>query len=197
MQQEVVIRIEDEDRYFVEGLRHCLRSYFSRQGINVLFNGTAAQGRLPDLVFASMPNHRQSHYCTTYSPAGSGKPQFFTIREKQPTKAVAHCAHQVAEMYRRLSCQAFYAMLDRVLVMPHNEVRYHPCAYCQQSYLSVREREVVRHLRSGLSQAQAAARMQLSVKTVHTYKRSIMSKMVLKRKHEFMHWLLAGNNLLK
>lgn len=53
-----------------------------------------------------------------------------------------------------------------------------------------REKQVMTYLRQGLSQAQVAVHMQLSVKTVHSHKRSLMQKMDVENKHDFIYWLI-------
>ncbi|MEN5283231.1 response regulator transcription factor [Serratia marcescens] len=205
MWPEIVIKIEDENRYFAEGLRYCLRNYFLQRGTKVVFSDVDRLNRQPNLVFTSLSAYRQPRYCVTHALNNEVKTLFFTIktgvgRNVYARKAgTGYCTHKAGEIYRYQSCQALYSLLDDTLalVAPLLDRMHSPCVHCRKSTLSVREREVVRHLRSGLSQAQAAACMHLSVKTVHTYKRSIMSKMLLKKKHEFIYWLLAGNNRMQ
>ncbi|RJK61672.1 hypothetical protein CMV60_23935 [Serratia marcescens] len=42
-----------------------------------------------------------------------------------------------------------------------------------------------------MDQVQTARKIGVSVKTVHSHKRSVMKKLMLNRHREFMYWLIA------
>ncbi|WP_301338166.1 helix-turn-helix transcriptional regulator [Serratia marcescens] len=63
--------------------------------------------------------------------------------------------------------------------------------FVKRQPLTLRERQVVNYLRCGFGQSQTTRLLGVSVKTVHSHKRSVMSKLMLNRHHEFIYWLLS------
>jgi DNA-binding NarL/FixJ family response regulator len=54
--------------------------------------------------------------------------------------------------------------------------------------LTVREREVLRHIARGFTYKEVAARLHLSVKTVETHVSSVLRKLQLSSRHELTRW---------
>ncbi len=54
--------------------------------------------------------------------------------------------------------------------------------------LTVREREVLRHIARGFTYKEVAVRLHLSVKTVETHVSSVLRKLQLSNRHELTRW---------
>jgi DNA-binding NarL/FixJ family response regulator len=54
--------------------------------------------------------------------------------------------------------------------------------------LTVREREVLRHLARGYTYKEIASRLSISVKTVETHASAVLRKLQLSSRHELTHW---------
>ncbi len=50
------------------------------------------------------------------------------------------------------------------------------------------------YLCTGISQSQVAEHMHLSVKTINAHKQSLMRKMDLRKKQDFIYWLINREN---
>lgn len=193
MKDQVSIAIYDEDQYFSLGLKNLLLDYFSRRNISVNIDDEQ-NGRENhiELIFSSasekaryLPYHLDSH---THSVAK----MFFHIGTPGRCREIrGGCGWRYAgSLPRRASYDAFDEMLTGALARRSLGERPERCPSCAGKYLSSREKQVMTYLRQGFSQAQVAVRMQLSVKTVHSHKRSLMQKMALKNKHDFIYWLI-------
>jgi len=88
-------------------------------------------------------------------------------------------------LYRTDSIDKLFVLLAKILSDSRATTRfvYQP--------LTRRERQVVNYLRRGFDQSQTARVMGVSVKTVHSHKRSVMGKLMLNRSHDFIYWLLS------
>ncbi|MCC4106649.1 response regulator transcription factor [Serratia ureilytica] len=170
------IIIDDENRYFAVGLRHSIIQYAqaNHQLVCFLTPGGAVQ---PDVVIASARRRAQRWRRTGYSEAVV---PVVTIKERY---FAASKANRV--LYRTDDRQRLFELLSETLEgVP-------PTGLFERRMLTGRERQVVNYLRSGLDQSQAARIMGVSVKTVHSHKRSVMSKLKLHRNHDFIYWMLA------
>ncbi|MCP1107093.1 LuxR C-terminal-related transcriptional regulator [Serratia nevei] len=182
MKKSITVAIYDNDRYFRSGLEFFLTGYFLRRGIEVRFDHRGESEVAPTLAFGAQWQRYRHHAgcvrCNRY---------FLTIKNR-PKYRLAAAEHGV--IYRDISIDQLALTLVRLPL--DEQLPTEPCRDCRhEGTLSQRERQVVRYMRSGLSQSEVAARLELSVKTVHTHKRSIMQKMELRRKHEFIYWLLG------
>ncbi|HAU94946.1 MAG TPA: helix-turn-helix transcriptional regulator [Serratia marcescens] len=168
--------IDDENRYFAAGLRYSIMQYAqaNHQAVHFLAPGGAVQ---PDVVIASASRRAQRWRRTGYSEAAA---PVVTIKERY---FAASKANRV--LYRTDDRQRLFELLSEMLEGAHSAGQLERCK------LTCRERQVVNYLRSGLDQSQAARIMGVSVKTVHSHKRSIMSKLMLNRSHDFIYWLLS------
>ncbi|BEN13859.1 hypothetical protein SMETP3_43470 [Serratia marcescens] len=170
------IIIDDENRYFAAGLECSIAEYAKANNKKVSFL-TPNTGVRPDVVIASSRRRDQRWRRTDY--CGKGAP-IVTIKEK-PSRALE--ASRV--LYRTDTSEKLFTLLAETL----NNTRIAGLFECQA--LTRRERQVMGYLRLGLGQAQTARVLGVSVKTVHSHKRSVMSKLMLNRHHEFMYWLLS------
>ncbi|VEA61607.1 Nitrogen regulation protein C [Serratia plymuthica] len=192
MKNTLTVAICDRDNYFSEGIKYALRDYFHQKGQSVIFVTSHSAVAPADLVFAAAPDSRRARYCHVAS-VSTCNTLFFSIRKK--TKCyqthLTACQREAGTLYRSGGLAAIYRMLDRALAANPKIWFRNSCALCTSSQLTQRELEVLHYLREGVSQAETAEHMQLSVKTVNTHKQSAMRKMDLKRKHDFIHWLMC------
>ncbi|ANM77168.1 bacterial regulatory, luxR family protein [Serratia marcescens] len=169
------IVIDDENRYFAEGLRLSIEKYAKKNNRTICFLAPGAAEQ-PDMVLASSLRRAQRWRRTSQG----GDPKVVTVKER-PISAVKDA---VRVLYRTDDQIKLFELLnealsgsDSVLVKPQT--------------LTQREWQVVNYLRSGVDQSQTARLLGVSVKTVHSHKRSVMSKLMLSRNHEFIYWLLS------
>jgi fimbrial protein FimW len=88
-------------------------------------------------------------------------------------------------LYRTDNQSDLFALLERVFANTHfSRVR-------SIQPLTPREQEVMNYLRRGFGQSQTAKILGISVKTIHSHKRSVMNKLMLKGNRDFIYWLLS------
>ncbi|CAI1711809.1 transcriptional regulator MalT [Serratia entomophila] len=167
--------IDDENRYFAEGLRFCIEQYAltRNKAVHFLTPGCAEQ---PDMVLASSRRRAQCWRRTGHR----GAPLVITVKERP----VPVANDRACVLYRTDEQNKLFELLNEALSGGE------PMLFRRQP-LTCRERQVVGYLRSGLDQSQTARILGVSVKTIHSHKRSVMSKMMLKKRHEFIYWLLS------
>jgi fimbrial protein FimW len=165
--------IDDENRYFAAGLRVSIVEYAHLNNKDVRFL-TSDDTERPDMIFASSRRRAQRWRRTNFC----GDTPVVTIKDGATNDAVR-------VLQRKDSLNKLFELLSEVLAGIGR-----PVARKSQP-LTCRERQVVSYLRCGLDQSQTARILGLSVKTVHSHKRSIMSKLMLQRHHEFIYWLLS------
>ncbi|RNW04247.1 LuxR family transcriptional regulator [Serratia nematodiphila] len=164
--------IDDTNHYFAAGLQFSIIEYARDNNKKVTFL-TQPNDERPDVVFVSSLRRAgrwRSH-------AG----RMVTIRERKLPAAydngwgLERCASQ----------RELFTLLDRIFAYTH-----HVSAGAVNP-LTEREKQVVNYLRCGFDQSQTANILGISVKTVHSHKRSVMGKLLLNRNHDFMYWLLS------
>ncbi|HGM7717174.1 TPA: helix-turn-helix transcriptional regulator [Serratia marcescens] len=167
------IIIDDENRYFAAGLRLIIAKYAQQHNKIACFLAVDS-GERPDIVLTSQARRvRRWGAC-----AGA---YIVTIKERQ--NVVTRRASRV--LYRSDDVKYLFTLLTDTLANPGPV-----CRFASQA-LTPRERQVIGYLRRGLDQSQTARVLGVSVKTIHSHKRSIMSKMMLDRPHDFIYWLLS------
>ena len=172
----LTIIIDDENSYFSSGLQLYIADYAREHNKSVRFlNHGAAES--PCVVFTT-PARRVVHWCT---PWQGEHPQLVLIRDRVPARA----GEAWREIYRTGSLETLAPLLARLFAdvkggRPEKAWRF-----------TAREKQVMNYLRKGWDQSKAAKVMGVSVKTVHSHKRSVMSKLQLTRSHDFIYWLLS------
>ncbi len=166
--KSVNIIIDDENRYFAEGLRLSIQEYAQHNNKTVCFL-TPGDAERPDVVFASSRRRRidfgrSAPVITIKDTATRGRARVLCRKDEY--------SQLVTLLAEVLSASAGSALFER-------------------KTLTRRERQVVGYLRSGLDQSQTARLLGLSVKTIHSHKRSVMSKLMLNRHHDFIYWMLS------
>ncbi|XGJ91772.1 response regulator transcription factor [Serratia marcescens] len=171
--KSINIVIDDENSYFAAGLRLSIAQYAKRYN-KVVHCLSSSSDERPDIVLTSPA--RRARRWAAYSGA-----HIVTIKEKQ-TVASGRASRV---LYRTDDQQCLFRLLSDTLANPRPVCRF------PAKLLTPRERQVIGYLRRGLDQSQTARVMGVSVKTVHSHKRSIMGKLMLNRNHDFIYWLLS------
>ncbi|EPE3626019.1 response regulator transcription factor [Serratia marcescens] len=170
------IVIDDENRYFAAGLHHSIKEYAQANKKSVCFL-TAGSTEYPDIVLTSIRRRAQRWRRTGY---GVSTAPIVTIKER-PVKFVDEISRV---LYRSDDQDRLFELLTETL----SGVQY---SVNERRALTSRERQVMGYMRHGFDQSQVARIMGVSVKTVHSHKRSVMGKLMLCRNHELLYWLLS------
>ncbi|MDF9719693.1 helix-turn-helix transcriptional regulator [Serratia marcescens] len=173
--KQLNIIIDDENCYFAEGLRFSIEKYAKKNNKTVSFLAPGAEEQ-PDMVLAS--SRRRAQRWRRMSQIGA--PQVVTVKEAR-FFAVKDATRV---LYRTDDQSKLFELLNEALSGSDS-------VFVKPQPLTRRERQVVNYLRCGLDQSQTARLLGVSVKTVHSHKRSVMSKLMLNRNHEFIYWLLS------
>lgn len=176
----IKIIIDDENYYFSLGLQQCIAGYAQENNKPVRFLSPKDDER-PHIVFTT-PARRRTHWCASWF---LGSVQFVLIREK----ALGIKNDIGCEVYRAGAADALPPLLARLF--SDNECVLPGATPEQVRRFTVREKQVMNFLRSGHEQSEVARMMGVSVKTVHSHKRSAMNKLCLTRRHDFIYWLLS------
>lgn len=167
--------IDDENRYFSEGLRLSIEKYAQEKNKTVCFL-TQREMECADMVLVS--SWRRAQRWRRIGPQRAS--QVVTVKER---RIAVHETGRV--LYRTDGQHKLYDILAEILSGDQ------PPAFTRRQALTQRERQIVRYLRCGFDQSQTARLLGVSVKTVHSHKRSIMRKLMLNRNHDFIYWLLS------
>ncbi|EPQ1332173.1 LuxR C-terminal-related transcriptional regulator [Serratia ureilytica] len=170
------IVIDDENRYFAAGLEQSIGEYALTHHKTVNFLRPDAEIQA-DMVIVSSRRGAQRWRRTGVTRAMT---PVVTIKERTITPLRE--APQV--LYRTDSQHRLFELLTETLDGTG------AARLRERHALTLRERQVMSYLRRGLDQSQTARVLGVSVKTVHSHKRSVMSKMMLRRSHDFMYWLI-------
>jgi DNA-binding CsgD family transcriptional regulator len=198
MDKKVKVAIKDENSYFVLGVKYALSEYFSLKGMSVEFSTLGKDDTVVDLVFLSLSETEVVSCCDMDQSMVGFRLQYIAIRKKKGGLAWRGrtCVHELGILDFSTPINELYSLLDEKLwIITEGRKVSEPCYFCMGRRLSYREKEVMSYLRLGINQTQAAKYMQLSVKTVHTYKQSAMRKLNFKRRSDLYHWLLKNMNL--
>lgn len=190
MSNKLVILIEDKDGYFVKGLRGLLENHFYVQGYSVDFIEDFTVNK-PDIVFHAQNPGEITGFCHHLSEK-LNYPYYFIIRDKKYRRLYQskNCIRNSAIIYRQQTSDEIIAVIKKVVSITPSQSS--TCSVCHNQCLSLREREVLFYLNSGLNQTQIAQHMQLRVKTINSHKSSAMKKLNFKHNLALVHWMLLG-----
>ncbi|HFD7737855.1 MULTISPECIES: helix-turn-helix transcriptional regulator [Serratia] len=193
MKEEINIFIQDNNVFFANGIKFALMDYFRQQERKIKFIRQDDYGARIDFAFISAPLAKRTCYCHTLPHAVHHDTRFFTIRERQHHSLdnLPKCALECGTLYRREPGDAIVQLLENVVDKPFTG-RREQCKTCSGKRLTRREREVLSYLCTGASQSKTAEYMHISVKTVHAHKQAMMKKMDLRRKQDFIYWVLKN-----
>ncbi|MGK8664703.1 helix-turn-helix transcriptional regulator [Serratia marcescens] len=173
------IIIDDENLYFAAGLQFSIAEYARINGVAVSFITMEEEGG-GDVIFASEVRRIQ-HWCTPWRKGNIG--QIVLIKGR----VVGRREDRVDVLYRTGAIDELFIILDRLFSERLEGRQWNT----PQWTFTQRESQVINCLQRGFDQSQTAQIIGVSVKTVHSHKRSIMGKLMLTRQHDFIYWLLA------
>lgn len=191
----VKISIIENNLFFAEGLKYALSEYFTLKGRNVEFLAERNGNATVDLVFIGQPESVNVAYCDRDIQDTGVSPLYISIRKIKPAQTTREkaCSRELGVLDCHAGLAALFHLLDdKLWRMNVISAAATPCYFCLSRRLSGREKEVVSYLRLGVNQTQTAKYMHLSVKTVHTYKQSVMRKLNLKKRNDLFTWLLKA-----
>lgn len=169
------ILIDDENCYYAAGLQCSIIEYAQANHKRVCFL-RPEEAEHADIVIAS-PGRRAQRWRRAGQPAA----QVVTIKERRLA-----AGNETADvLYRSDQQDDLWRLLARMFAADRVPTHASPLP------LTPRERQVIGYLRRGVGQSQTARMMGVSVKTVHSHKRSVMGKLLLTRQHDFIYWLLS------
>lgn len=194
----IMISICDSDKSFTVGLKDLLVMYFQKKGTDITFSENYSPGMPADFVFFSVPSNTCDKCRKIIEPAALSGTIFIPIKNEGDSfeSKSQKCKPELESLaiYRNTSLEHIFVILEKVTKGDHSLQHKGACTLVGEKNLSAREYELILHMRSGSSQTEAAKLMGVNIKTVHTYKKSVMRKLGLKTKHDFMYWLLATGN---
>jgi len=189
----VKISIIENKLFFFEGLKYALSEYFALKGITVYFLAEENSNATADLVFIAQSESSNVAYCDRDVHKAGVSPLYIAMRKIKTAQVNGKksCSHELGVLDYHAGIEALFHLLDdKLWRMSVISTAAKPCYFCLSRRLSGREKEVVSYLRLGVNQTQAAKYMQLSVKTVHTYKQSVMRKLNFRKRNDLFNWLL-------
>ncbi|HEJ7052816.1 TPA: helix-turn-helix transcriptional regulator [Serratia marcescens] len=176
--KSIKIIIKDENRYFAIGLQRSIEEYALKHAKRVTFL-TSDDEEHPDIVFVSSVQRIQ--YWRVLWRYGAAS-HIVTIGERM----LGIHEEKSLVLLRTWGWEALNTLLTNLFANRYGAT--HPLVSHPFTY---RECQVISHLRRGMDQVQTARKIGVSVKTVHSHKRSVMKKLMLNRHREFMYWLIA------
>lgn len=198
MEKILHILLNDRDHYFLTGLQHGLSEYFAAQNTQVNFFRGLSTNK-PDIIFQAVQQGEVRNICRHFLTE-EPQPLYFVIRDKTQRHFPSHtrCIARSTTLYRD---QNMNDIVEKVKLAMQPQAlpqeKRGTCPACHRQDLTERERQVLRYLRRGVSQSQIAIYLQLTVKTVHSHKRSAMKKLNFTRTNELFYWMLHGGLSLR
>ncbi|WNN46687.1 helix-turn-helix transcriptional regulator [Winslowiella toletana] len=194
IKKRITISIRDSDIFFIEGFKNIILSYFYDNATDVIFRDCFSPSMPVDLVFFSVPANSCNNCRSIIEPKAYSGTIFIPIRNDIRSR-IQQCKPELA-LYRNSSIDDAYLLLKKITKKEYSFLYQNACGFTREKKLTKREYELVLYMRAGASQSEAAEMMKVNVKTVHTYKNSVMKKLGLKKKHDFIYWLLATGSFL-
>lgn len=192
MKMTLNVNIMHNDNFFKRGLMEGLKDKFSLHGLSVC---ECMHPDFSDICFCFVRSEQQSRFCIK-----SRKNPFqlnFTIRNGncKGLRVTECCIRESGVVYTN---QPINLTVDGIYNEWRERIHYDNinghCHLCDACAITKRERYVLSFLAQEMTQSQIASRLNLSVKTVNTYKTSAMNKLGFKRNVDLYHWLLGDWN---
>jgi len=179
----------------MEGLIMILTDFFNKNDTSVQFIHGPPNGRSVDLIFHALRGGTAMDFWRRYS-TGSHQPLYFTIRNKTYSwqENRPHDSGNHKTLYFHQPIDFILDIVSKAIIL-HRSLPPKTTSYRYPSVLqslTLREREVLNHLKQGKTQVETASCMSLKVKTVSSHKRSAMRKLNFRRNNELFHWMLQG-----
>ncbi|WP_075182452.1 LuxR C-terminal-related transcriptional regulator [Pantoea sp. 1.19] len=179
--RRIVIYLQDEDRFYREGLMDFLTHFFNQRGIFTQFTHDVGGKNIGLSFIAHRAAASHGSVLTTLRRLGP----VFILQNAPGARAAASTLLRtlpLAELQRRLLDVIPHCRLTSLAPPPDAEESHAP--------LTLREIETLRYLARGLNNAAVARCLRISEKTVSSHKRNIMAKLSIGRRPDFNYWLL-------
>lgn len=195
MKIKLIISIIDNNIYYVEGLIMILTDFFKKHDTPVQFIHGPPNGCAVDIIFHILRGGTATDSWRRL-PSGSHQPLYFTIRSKTHPRQedISHNSGGQKTLYYHQSIAFTLDIIWQAIIL-HRSLSPKTMSYRYPSVLqllTLREREVLNHIKQGKTQVETANCMSLKVKTVSSHKRSAMRKLNFRRNNELFHWMLQG-----
>lgn len=190
MKKTITVCIQDDNRFFAQGIQHILLSHFQRLGQGVRFVDPQ-QAACADLVFCSVRKGWPLQLCRHCVPGKPVVPVFIAIRATQHIKS-ARCLREQGSLWRRARPQALLTLVDKGVKAQGNPVPPALCPCCMSLSLTEREQEVMRYMSWEMTPKSLPQHLNISHKTLSSHKRAVMRKLGFRRNAELYHWLRLG-----
>lgn len=193
------VAIFDDNVYFATGLKHIIGMYSQLTDIAVsvlhfsVVSDIYYKWDTYDCIFVSLRNFHGSSLI--YRALSSPSSNIILVKD---------CIHRINEpsiyagfptIYRNQSTSGIYNFL-RYSISSAECLKTGDMVFLhKETGLSPRECHTAMLLASGASHADIAATLNISVQTVSSHKRNMMSKLRMKRSSELAHWLQAHSVL--
>lgn len=193
--KKLTIAIIDDDNFYIAGLIMALSTYFKNKNRKVKFILGHSLAEPADITFQAIRcgtfiDPRSQHHAT------SGKPHYFAIVDNRDSH-LQHLYRHVEKnnvFYRHQSVKTLLQLIEKKLVLSQPFTGKHLAE--EQVFLreplTLREHEVLCHLKQGKTHASAANCLGIKVKTISSHKRAAMKKLNFRRTNELFHWMLRG-----
>ncbi|ANJ92421.1 MULTISPECIES: helix-turn-helix transcriptional regulator [Serratia] len=191
----LTIAIIDDDNFYMAGLTMALSTYFKTKNWKVKFIPGYPNLGNEDITFqaircgSSISSRSQHHEV-------SGKSHYFIIVDNSDFH-LQHVYRDVNKMnifYRHQSVNVLLQLMEKKLFSPSPlpEKNLSEKNIFLREPLTLREHEVLCHLKQGKTPAGAATCMGITEKTISSHKRAAMKKLNFRRTNELFHWILTG-----
>lgn len=195
MNKTLTIAIIDDDNFYMAGLVMALSTYFKSKNRKVKFIPGHSVAAASDITFQAIrcgtfiAPHNQYH-------ANSGKSHYFAIVDNRDF----HLQHLYRNLekndvfYRHQPVNTLLQLIENKIFSSQQLPETHQSE--QEVFLreplTLREHEVLCHLKQGKTHAGAANCLGIKVKTISSHKRAAMKKLNFRRTNELFHWMLQG-----
>jgi DNA-binding CsgD family transcriptional regulator len=191
----LTIAIIDNDNFYIAGLIMALSIYFNSKCRKVKFMFEHSMTEPADITCQAIRcgtfiASRSQHH------ANSGKSHYFAIVDNRDFH-LQHLYHNMEKahvFYRHQPVNTLLQLIEKKLCSPQKlpETQLSEQEVFLREPLTLREHEVLCHLKQGKTHAGAANCMGIKVKTISSHKRAAMKKLNFRRTNELFHWMLQG-----
>ncbi|OQV35960.1 hypothetical protein BV901_10300 [Serratia nematodiphila] len=194
MKPYVTVLIQDQDRFFAQGIEHLLRSHFSRKGREIRVVAPNCL-EVVDLLILVERAGWPLHPCRLSSrTCRHGRTAIIVVTEAITRKRRhrSPCLSELGVLERRDAPEVVLNLADRMLPLQKEVLTTSDiCVRCAMM-LTPREHQVLRCMSCGLTASRVAWVLKITEKTVSAHKRSAMRKLGFRRSGELYQWLLRG-----
>ncbi|EPL9180887.1 response regulator transcription factor [Serratia marcescens] len=188
------IALQDDNRFFVQGMMHILRMHLTGRGYTAEFVTTDHAAKV-DLIVRAESKVWLAQPCRLAGQEWRNDRAVIAVRDVAMRHSVAGpiCRGEIGVLDRRDSPAVVVHLVERLLTpnAARSQVNKAWCERCS-FHLTTREQEVLWAISEEMEPFKVAKRLKLSEKTVSSHKRAAMRKLGFRRNSELYHWLRKG-----